>query len=309
VGFGERLRSERERQNYTLDDVAASTKISTRMLRALEEEKFNQLPGGIFNKGFVRAYATFLRLDEEQAVADYLEAAGEAPPASVVATRVDAPPPDFRFSSYGGEAPESAGFPWKWLAALLLLAAVGFSGWRYFQRERRDQEASASFPSTVPQPTSAPSAAPPAGEANNAAASGPASGQSQNAAGPTANAATSSPVSSSRGVSENSTQPSTQAPPANPTAATPGSFTVSLTALEPSWVSIVVDGTPVESTVLPASTTKSVTAQRRVTIRAGNIGGLALSFNGQSLPSQGPHGQPKTLTFAQTGLVPPYPQQ
>src|SRR5215831_17727322 len=80
VRFGDRLRSERERQQYSLDDVAASTKISTRMLRALEEEKFNQLPGGIFNKGFVRAYATFLKMDEEQAIADYLEAAGEAPP-------------------------------------------------------------------------------------------------------------------------------------------------------------------------------------------------------------------------------------
>ena len=44
------------------------------MLRALEEEKFDQLPGGIFNKGFVRAYARHVGLDEDQAIADYMAA-------------------------------------------------------------------------------------------------------------------------------------------------------------------------------------------------------------------------------------------
>ena len=74
--FGERLKQERERRKMTLDDVALATKIGTRMLNALEEEKFERLPGGIFNKGFVRAYARHLGLDDEQAVADYLAASG-----------------------------------------------------------------------------------------------------------------------------------------------------------------------------------------------------------------------------------------
>ncbi len=78
--FGENLRREREKRKITLDQISQSTKISTRMLHALEEEKFNQLPGGIFNKGFVRAYARAVGLDEEQAVADYLEASGESAP-------------------------------------------------------------------------------------------------------------------------------------------------------------------------------------------------------------------------------------
>src|ERR1700746_3017458 len=70
--FGDRLKREREQRGITLDDISLSTKIGTRLLRALEEDKFEQLPGGIFNKGFVRAYARHLGIDEEQAISDYL---------------------------------------------------------------------------------------------------------------------------------------------------------------------------------------------------------------------------------------------
>src|ERR1700734_2062353 len=48
------------------------------MLRALEDEHFDQLPGGVFNKGFVRAYARQIGLNEEEAVADYLAALRES---------------------------------------------------------------------------------------------------------------------------------------------------------------------------------------------------------------------------------------
>ncbi len=91
--LGERLRLEREKQGITLDEVCASTKINTRMLRAIEEEKFDQLPGGIFNKGFVRAYARHLNIDEQQAVDDYLIAAGLVVVAEPLATAVAEVPP------------------------------------------------------------------------------------------------------------------------------------------------------------------------------------------------------------------------
>src|SRR3954467_5724089 len=76
--FGERLKRERELRSITLEDMANSTKIGTRMLHALEDEEFEKLPGGIFNKGFVRAYAKYLGLDEEQAVTDFLAAENAA---------------------------------------------------------------------------------------------------------------------------------------------------------------------------------------------------------------------------------------
>ena len=77
--FGDRLRREREMRGITLDEITESTKISRRHLEALEGEHFDQLPGGVFNKGFVRAYARFLGIDEDQAVADYSTASNEQP--------------------------------------------------------------------------------------------------------------------------------------------------------------------------------------------------------------------------------------
>src|SRR5258708_1756797 len=79
--FGERLRRERELRGITLDEISGSTKISKRHLQALEEEDFDALPGGIFNKGFVRAYARYVGIDEEQAVTDYIAADNEQEPA------------------------------------------------------------------------------------------------------------------------------------------------------------------------------------------------------------------------------------
>ena len=72
--FGAHLKREREARNISLDDIAKSTKISKRHLRELEEERFKDLPGGIFNKGFVRAYAKHLGLNEDEMVAEYVAA-------------------------------------------------------------------------------------------------------------------------------------------------------------------------------------------------------------------------------------------
>ncbi len=76
--FGEKLRKQREQRGLALDAISNTTKISTRMLRALEDEHFDQLPGGVFNKGFVRAYARQVGLDEEETITDYLTALRES---------------------------------------------------------------------------------------------------------------------------------------------------------------------------------------------------------------------------------------
>ena len=76
--FGEKFRKERERRGFSLDDVSNVTKIGSRMLKAIEDEHFDQLPGGVFNKGFIRAYARHLGLNDEEAITEYLAALREA---------------------------------------------------------------------------------------------------------------------------------------------------------------------------------------------------------------------------------------
>jgi cytoskeleton protein RodZ len=70
--FGDKFRKAREKKELSLDDVSNVTKIGTRMLQAIEEENFDLLPGGVFNRGFIRAYAKHLGLDSEDAVNEYL---------------------------------------------------------------------------------------------------------------------------------------------------------------------------------------------------------------------------------------------
>lgn len=76
--FGEKFRKERERRGFSFDDVANVTKIGSRMLKAIEEERFDRLPGGVFNKGFIRTYAKHLGLNDEEAITEYLEALRQA---------------------------------------------------------------------------------------------------------------------------------------------------------------------------------------------------------------------------------------
>src|SRR5215475_8567785 len=82
TGFGESFKKAREALGVSLNQIAIETRISTRFLLAIENEEFRNLPGGIFNRGFIRAYAQRVGIDADQAVADYerLAQAGDDAP-------------------------------------------------------------------------------------------------------------------------------------------------------------------------------------------------------------------------------------
>src|SRR5712691_3222418 len=69
--FGASFKKARESAGISLDQIAIETRISTRFLAAIENEEFHLLPGGIFNRGFVRSFAEKIGLDPDQAVAEY----------------------------------------------------------------------------------------------------------------------------------------------------------------------------------------------------------------------------------------------
>jgi cytoskeleton protein RodZ len=73
--FGDELRRERELRRISLREVADATKINLRYLEALERNDFEHLPGGIFNRGFVKAYAQFIGIDAETMVTAYIHEA------------------------------------------------------------------------------------------------------------------------------------------------------------------------------------------------------------------------------------------
>jgi cytoskeletal protein RodZ len=80
ASFGENLRRERELRGVSLREIAEGTKISVRFLQALEDDRIDVLPGGLFPKAFVRQYASFLGLDPDRAAADFVLAQGAPEP-------------------------------------------------------------------------------------------------------------------------------------------------------------------------------------------------------------------------------------
>lgn len=69
--IGNSLREARLRQGYELPRVEADTKIRAKYLRALEEERFEVLPGETYVKGFLRTYAEYLGLDGQLYVDEF----------------------------------------------------------------------------------------------------------------------------------------------------------------------------------------------------------------------------------------------
>jgi cytoskeletal protein RodZ len=271
--FGEKLKQEREKRKISLEQISASTKIGTRMLQALEEDKFNQLPGGIFNKGFVRAYSRAVGLDEDQIVAEYLQASGDAPsPRTDIAPRDDEAHENEqqinRLEAISDNPTRQ--LPWGLFAALLLAVALALSLWSYRERERARQ----SVPTT---PTTA--AAPLRSAANGVSStgvSGAAASENNGAGSPTSAAAL-------------------------------GEFTVVIVIREDSWVSITADGKTISSGLLAAGSERTVQGRKEIIVRTGNAGGLDFRFNGKSLDFTGKAGEVKTVTFGPSGVLPNTP--
>jgi cytoskeleton protein RodZ len=286
--FGQKLKREREKRAITLEQISSSTKIGTRMLQALEEENFDQLPGGIFNKGFIRAYARHVGLDEDQAIADYLEASGQnAAPKPDATTLAPTAAEDPR------ETAPSWQIPWGWLAAGLLVTALALSLWSRWQH-KRDVHSELSTPTastanSAEQATGPSRSASPSGLRNSTSAHPP-----EKAVSP-----------------ESSSAPAGASNVSTPTAAVPaiaaGDFTVVILAHEDSWLSIMADGNTIFEGTLVAENQHAVHGRNELVIRAGNTGGLDFVFNGKKLPSQGDYGEVKTLTFRSSGLQPKTP--
>jgi cytoskeleton protein RodZ len=69
--IGEKLRSAREKNNYTIEQIARDTHVAKRFLKALEDEDFSVFPGETYAMGFLRNYAEYLGLNAEELIGLY----------------------------------------------------------------------------------------------------------------------------------------------------------------------------------------------------------------------------------------------
>lgn len=265
-----------------------STKIGTRFLHALEDEHFEQLPGGIFNKAFVKAYARQVGIDEEEAIASYLEAAGETiaqSPEIAPDTPEETSLERYSLASLSGMARMN----WRVGAALLVAAAFGIVLWHFHSGFRESKglaqdsvNNAASGQNALSQPETADIHRERASLKDVAAGKNPS---------PRISIQTSS-----------TTPPITSGAELRQVSAAPGQFSLIIRAKSDCWLLVTADGKEVLQDTLGASAEKLVAARNLITVKAGNVGALELWFNGKKLPAQGSYEEVKTIAFNSNGV-------
>ena len=323
AGFGEHLKREREMRGVSLDEICAATRIGTRFLEALENEEWNRLPGGVFNRGFVRAVARFLGLDEDGLVAEYALAMSEhtGAPASMWTSQP-------HHQQLAGHWPANPGANWPLrigvLIAVLFLAGAGWLGWRRYGSPRTEQVAQDSAQQTVsssdpagpanwadgPSATSATSPAPPAADpaprtagiagahaASPSAATAP--GATSSGATPSAATATSPalPVVPSGGSAVGTHGTSPAAP-----AAEISGLQLKIAASKPTSVTVAADGRQVFRATIAAGQSRTFSAHNRIAVRAQDAGAVSLELNGQPVPAMGRAGHSARIALTRRDL-------
>ena len=287
---GETLRRERLRKGLSLEQISRETKISGRLLEAIERDQFDLLPGGVFAKSFVRQYARFLGLDEEEMASEVERAVS---PVGDLPGFIGAPEPAFKVPRVlewedGGRSNSSILPALALVVAVMLVCSGVYALW---QRSRR------------PVPPGPPIAA------------------AQRAPTPASKPAELSPVTpavannaeavAQTDVSVPSAAPAQEAAPApveNPNPA--ATLQVSLTADAEAWVQVWADGKSVMIGVLQPNVAKTVAAVEGIRIRTGNAGSLQVTVNGKPAGPLGPKGQVRVLEVTRDGvhILPPPPK-
>ncbi|MGH9788713.1 MAG: helix-turn-helix domain-containing protein [Candidatus Acidiferrales bacterium] len=283
ASFGENLRRERELRGITLSELANCTKIGVRHLEALERNQFHRLPGGIFNRGFVRAVARYMKLDEDFWISEYARATGEEP--EVMARYVVETP-----SRPAAGRHRSA---WSFVA-LLVLFAVG----AYVVHDLRMRRAA---------------------EAAQAADAGPHPsalvGEQQGTRQPERLGAAPASVDSSSTATQPEPQPTSPEPapvPAAPAASeaapaadtAPADLRLQVDVVEEAWVRIAVDDQVRYQGQVKPGAPRRFRGSRRFEVSTRNASAVVLTLNGETLPPLGQPGEERTVVLTAQDLKP-----
>jgi cytoskeleton protein RodZ len=264
--FGEILKREREMREVTLNEVTVATRIAPRFLEAFEREEWEKLPGGVFNRGFVRAIARYLGLNEETLLSEYDLAYGEQKPVapSLAENPIPSPP--------------------KWAIAaaalgVLLVAAALIAGGRYgWRRYAAHRAAKRAVISAAPLPMQPAPALP--------------SLNGDGSSTPSSSAASSTPVTPSSG------EPTA----AVATPAAPTRLDLSVSTSDITRVRVVADGRIVLDARLPAGETRHLSARKQFLVSAAHPAAVLLELNGQPMPQLGSRGGSGTMLLSQEDL-------
>jgi cytoskeletal protein RodZ len=269
--FGANFRKAREAKGLPLEKIAAETRISTRFLTAIENEAFQSLPGGIFNRGFIRAYAEYLGLDSNQAVADY----------DRISSTVQEPSDVLR----DAERRPARNSDWNlYIVAAVILLALMIA---YYFVTRPPTDSTGPVPQTaaVAQPAQPQTNAdvPPPGIPSEAPQTAPPS----------------SPAVAAQAGTPSTPSPSTAAalptPTPPPSLPSTSALALDVNVTDSTWMKITTDGTVALSETLQPGTNRRFSAERSIDIIIGNAGGATMQINGRDLGQLGTSGRVRQL--------------
>jgi len=269
--LGSKLRQARERRGITLRHVANATKISITALEALERDDISRLPGGIFTRAFVRAYALQVGLDPEATVQEFI--AQFPNDAAVTAGH----PTSGRVEDYQtvqSDRQTAGAFLWLAMISLPLAAAL-----LYFATSGRPTR-------TVAKPADER----PAPAASQRAPAVPASREQPSAVEPPPSA-----TSTTGTLTRTGAEP--PIPARDGAAEAVQTLTIELAARRPCWVSATVDGQKTIDRLLRPGERQTIDVHREMVLTAGDASALALTLNGAEGRPLGRAGEVVTARF------------
>jgi len=338
--LGDQLRRARESKSLSLEDAEKATGIRKRFLQAMEEGRFDALPGPVQVRGFLKSYANCLGLSAEEIVASYeretrsaqtAAALKSASPARPVAVRPAPPQPK-------PQPTKPAVLPQPTQPATPPPPVPSQS-----QSAPAPQPVAPAQPQPQPQPAHRPK--PPVAKATAASSArsfrlpswltvevglialaailvlcvaalavfiflGPGLSQPASAPRPTATRtlrATTSPPTVPPATP--TVMPLSQITSSIRTTGTAGYVQVALAATEHVWVRVSTDGTTAFEGMFAPGQALNWEAKELLVVEAGNGAGLTASYNGKPVGVLGPRGQIVARAWTPAGetTLPPTP--
>jgi len=281
--FGESLKKSRQEKGLTPKDIAKATRIPSHIIEDLESGDESRLPAPVYVKGFIRAYAKELGLDEKQLLREYngtLGIKGE-PLDLVVSTR---------------ETKPSNHIPVLIMA--LIFAVILLIGGYYFFHNGEQTSPSIPPPSATSVEPAVKAAPSPAETPVPAKTEEETPTEQESTAQPeTSPLAETSPAAETvpEAVPETAESLGASAVAESPAIAAEEGHTLEVLATQETWLRIYIDDEKISQYLLTPGQTMSWKAQDQFKLRLGNAGGLRVTLDGQPLPPLGKHGEVKEV--------------
>ena len=282
------LKAEREKRKIPLAKIAADTRISLHHLESLEEGRYGDLPGGMYNRAFLKAYCEILDLDQREIMSRYEAEISPTFERQLQPKTAVSQERSFRLS------------PVLIWSVMLLISASGV----FFSRKWIANIFSPYFSHTPvanlryePPPQPLPQPSPPAASESSAPTSVISKPVLPEPALPLVPQATPQTVYAAA-------PPDLPAPPkeTTPVPTDTSVLRLDMQVLDKCWISVDSDGHPITRKTLEPGETESFNAAKQLSVVLGNASGVQLKINGKAVKPLGKAGEVIKMIINQKNL-------